>query len=342
LIGPNINLFAEVRILKVLMVTGMYPTPDRPHYGSFVASQTESLRAAGIYVDLVYPSWGAAPIRYVWGATQVFWRTLGGEYDVVHAHFGLWGWAARAQFRSPVVMSFLGDDLLGRPDGHGGKTFRSRLVVSASLLLGHVVNAVIVKSNEMATCLPGVACEVIPNGVDFERFSPRDRVSSRKELDWHPTERYVVFVANPSEQRKRFDLAQAAVRVAEKNLGRSIHLVVVSGKPPDVVALHMNAADALLLTSDWEGSPNVVKEAMACNLPVVSVAVGDVAEVIGRTVGCAISRPEVSDIAEKLNSVIESPRRTTGRSDIEHLEIGTVARRVIAVYSRLVRSADSV
>jgi glycosyltransferase involved in cell wall biosynthesis len=98
------------------------------------------------------------------------------------------------------------------------------------------------------------------------------------------------------------------------------------------VVQYMNAADALILASLWEGSPNVVKEAMACSLPVVSVAVGDVPELIGRTEGCYVAGPDARDLGEKLALAVSPRRRTTGRADIAHLEVGAVAQRIIATY----------
>lgn len=328
---PNIG----GRRLRVLHVSGMYPTNERPHWGTFVASQVESLRARGVEIDLIHPRTGSAIYRYTRGAVEVGLRTLSGKYDLVHAHFGMWGWSARAQFALPVVMSFCGDDLLGRPDGRGGRTFKSDVVVRLGQVLARTVDAVIVKSDEMAQQLPGVRCHVIPNGVSFDRFRPMDQADARRRLELDPNATYAVFIGNPAELRKRYQLAAAVVQRASELAGHDIQLLTVVQRPIDHVVAALNAADALLMTSLWEGSPNVVKEALACNLPVVSVRVGDVPELATRTDGIWLAAPTAEDLGRSLVSAIRPRRRTTARQDIAHLELDIVAERVLDVYSRV-------
>ena len=101
--------------------------------------------------------------------------------------------------------------------------------------------------------------------------------------------------------------------------------------------MYLNAADALVLTSLWEGSPNVIKEAMACNLPIVSTDVGDVKEVIGDTEGCYITSYEPSDVAGKIKLALDFGKRTNGREKIKHLEINTIAKRIIDVYNEVLQ-----
>src|SRR5438445_5474878 len=120
---------------RVLVVTGMYPTSARPHFGTFVASQVESLRSAGVQVDMVFPASGPAPWRYARSAVEVFVRTLRHRYALVHAHYGLWGWVARVQWRAPVVISFCGSDVLGGARDDGSITRWSRFVMLASRAL---------------------------------------------------------------------------------------------------------------------------------------------------------------------------------------------------------------
>ena len=113
-------------------------------------------------------------------------------------------------------------------------------------------------------------------------------------------------------------------------------LVLLTKKPHDVVPIYMSACDVLVLTSALEGSPMVIKEAMACNLPIVSVTVGDVTEVIGDTPGCTIVEREPTAIAAKLVEALRTPRRTDGRTRIDHLRHDRIASRIVEVYSHAV------
>ena len=129
-------------------------------------------------------------------------------------------------------------------------------------------------------------------------------------------------------------MIEVAVALAQEK-DPLIELVPVTGQSHDNVAVYMNACDVLLLLSDAEGSPMVVKEAMACNLPVISTRVGDVPNIIGSTNGCYLCQQDPTDVAQKLLLALNKPKRTDGRTKIEHIELGYVTRRIIAVYQKL-------
>jgi glycosyltransferase involved in cell wall biosynthesis len=176
---------------------------------------------------------------------------------------------------------------------------------------------------------------VIPNGVNFAQFRPLARVQARAALRWDPDRYYVLFSNNPQIPVKNFALAQAAIEHL-RELGMNAELVVANGLPHDTVVQYMNASNALLLSSVAEGSPNVVKEAMACNVPVVSTNVGDVADVIGKTEGCSVCSHDAEALAEGLEKALRHSKRTTGREDIQHLDSAVVAQQVINVYKKAI------
>lgn len=318
---------------RVLMVTGIYPREDRPHSGTFIKSQVDSLIAAGLEIEVIHPRPGFMPLRYVSAAVQVFLKTLTGRFDIVHGHYGLWCLAARLQWTTPIVASFLGDDLFGKllPDGRWRK--RDEPVKRVSRWLCHVVDAVIVKSEGMkkAARAPEGKVFVEPNGVDFELFRPVARADARAALGWDQDRYYVLFGNDPKRAVKNFPLAQATIeRLRER--GIPAELVVANGLPQTQVVQYLNASNALILPSFYEGSPNIVKEAMACNVPVVATDVGDVSQVIGRTGGCKVCPAEPDALAAALQEAISLVGPTTGRTDIAHLENSIVAQQVIAVY----------
>ncbi|HLJ34684.1 MAG TPA: glycosyltransferase [Ktedonobacteraceae bacterium] len=328
----------ELPPMRVLMVTGIYPTPHKPHSGTFIQSQVESLIEAGLEVEIIHPKPGFTPIRYASTALQVFRKTMAEHFDIVHGHYGLWCLASCLQWKTPVVASFLGDDVLGTPTRNATYSKKSRLVVRISQWLCHRVDAVIVKSEEMKQATRAGAAFVIPNGVDFTLFHPIPRAEARAALGWHKSRYYVLFGNNPLILRKNFALAQSAVaRLRAKGL--DIALVVATGLPQTQVVQYINASNALVLPSLAEGSPNIVKETMACNVPVIATEVGDVRQVIGHTDGCAICPPDPAAFANALEQAILRKEPTTGREDISHLDRTVVAQQVIAVYEQAIRKS---
>ncbi|HEV2424639.1 MAG TPA: glycosyltransferase [Terriglobia bacterium] len=324
---------SAVRSYRVLVVTNLWPTEADPGYGSFVQAQMESLRALGVDYDVLYVQGRESPLNYLRGVFEVRRRLQVQRYDLIHAHFGLSGWVARFQRRLPLVVSFMGDDVLGRSDRRGRITGVGRLFQVSARMLARRADAVIVKSRQMKERLGLDAVHVIPNGVDLHLFAPLDRLAARSALGLDPTRKYVIFPYSPTLPVKRFDLIEEAVRMARAT-GAGLEILQVAGEPRERMRLYLNAADVLVLASYTEGSPNAVKEAMAVNLPVISVDVGDVAEVIGRTEGCFIVPPRADAIAARIIEVCRRGSRTDGRDRIaEHYSEPAIAKRILGVYA---------
>jgi len=237
----------------------------------------------------------------------------------------------------PVVVSFLGDDLLGTPLGHGRYSKLHALIVRISRWLCGHVDAVIVKSEQMKQASRRGCGIVIPNGVDFELFRSEPRAQVRASLGWDPDRYYILFGSDPAIPRKGFHLAQEAIERLHKK-GIECELVVANGLPQTTLVHYINASNALILSSISEGSPNIVKEAMACNIPIIATRVGDVAEIIGRTEGCSICSHDPDELATGIERAIQHSGPTTGRADIAHLECSKIARQVIAVYEHVLQA----
>ena len=301
------------RPLKILIVTSIYPIPEDPGPGAFVASQVESLREAGLEVDIHFLDVRRSKWELVRGIRSI--RKIAGNYDLIHAHFGYNGIPACLQKEIPVIVSFCGTDII-----HPKLSGISRWVARRA-------DACIVKSELLLEKL-GHPAVVIPNGVDTNRFRPLPRTDARRRLGLNENQRYAIFLANPSRPEKRFDIAQAALSAARQK----IEPLVLFNRPRDEVPSYLNAANLLLLTSDHEGSPNAVKEAMACNLPIVSTDVGDVRQIVGNTHNCAITEQSPEKIAEAIETVLSDGEPSNGRNNITHLSTDTVAASVINVY----------
>jgi glycosyltransferase involved in cell wall biosynthesis len=320
--------------MKVLVVTNMYPSAERPHWGAFVRSQVESLSALGVENSLYEIEGWKSTARYAHAMRELprLARHIGA--DLVHAHYGLSGAAAATVREVPLVVSFCGDDLLGRPDAHGRMTPKSRWLVSVSRLAARRADQVIVKSEEMRKKIPEIAdVEVIPNGVDLARFNPIDRGQARAELGWPLEEAVLLFAGPPDEPRKNFPLARE-VESRLKASGRGVRLVAFHGRPQADVALAMSAADVLLLPSFHEGSPNVVKEALAMGLPVVAAPAGDCAERLHGVSPGGVAAREPEAFTRAVEQVLAAGTRSNGREHILPLEISAVARRILALYER--------
>lgn len=175
---------------------------------------------------------------------------------------------------------------------------------------------------------------ILPQGVDRDRFHPRDRDQARDELGWPKDRTIVLFAGRAESPEKRLWLAEEAMELATAQIP-NLELRVAAGVPPSQMPLHYAAADCLLHTSVSEGSPNVVKEALACNLPVVATPSGDVLELLHGVDACAVCEPAPTSIANSLIEVLGLRRGSNGRERTMHLGIDVIAQRTIESYREL-------
>ena len=323
----------------------MYPTAAVPYAGAFVAAQVESVRAAGVDVDVFHlarPEHGRNVYRGL--GERVKERVSDLEPDLVHVMYG--GVMADAVTRAirdrPVLVSFCGTDLLGgRADGILGR-LAVRYGALASRRAARRAAGIIVKSRNLFTALPREVDRsrvwIVPNGVDVSRFRPLDREACRRRLGWSLDRPHVLFPAPPARPEKRFALAEASIALVNGSTPAP-ELHALEGVPHDDVPLWLNAADAVVLTSSHEGSPNAVKEALACNVPVVSVDVGDVRERIEGIEGCFVAAPTPEDLADKLGRAITRSEPIAGRDRMVELSLERVAARLRGIYASLANGA---
>jgi glycosyltransferase involved in cell wall biosynthesis len=320
----------------ILVVTNLWPTAADPSFGSFVKAQMESLRPLGVEFDVLFINGRESKWNYLRGIRQVRKQLRAKPYDLIHAHFGLSGWVARWQFRVPIVMSFMGDDVLGRPKRSGRNTLGGHLLQISGFIFARLATAVIVKTRQMASKLRLPSAHVIPNGVDLNLFRPMEQAQARQTLGLDPGKKFVLFPYNPNEVRKRFDLIETAVSLARRQVD-GLEILKARGLPQEQLPLYMNAADVMVMASMSEGSPNAVKEAMATNLPVITVDVGDTTDLIGPTAGCHVVPREAVAMAEKIIDVCRHGGRTNGREWISKLSMEAVAQQIMDVYAATVR-----
>jgi teichuronic acid biosynthesis glycosyltransferase TuaC len=320
--------------VKLLVLTAIYPKPDRPQFGSFVRTQVLALQEAGVDVDVLVLDGPNRKLIYPRGVAQLRRAIADDPPDLVHAHYSYVGAVARTQRRVPVVLTYHGDDILGTVDANGRTRPVSRAISAGGQVLGGMVDAVIVQTKQMATRFRRPDVHVIPHEVDLRTFQPTDRAAARDELGLDPDRHYALFAAPPEIHVKNFPLAERAVAAARASLP-DLELIVVQREPQPRLALYMSACDVLAFSSWQEGSPNVVKQAMACNMPIVATDVGDVRELISATEGCHVVATEVEPFARALAAEAARRRRTDGRGAVAHLSTELVAARLVAVYEQV-------
>jgi glycosyltransferase involved in cell wall biosynthesis len=321
----------------------MWPDEERPWYGTFIKTQADSLEAIGVDLEVLPIKGYASKRAYAQAVGEVRRMTVANAYDVVHAHYGHAAVVARFQREASLVISYCGDDVLGTPSEDGGLTPRSRAEVALFRRLSHFAAATITKSQEMERALPPSRRGrnwVIPNGVDIERFKPRPRDEARAELGWALDQPIALFVGDPAIARKNHKLATAAVERAAAELP-GLRLQVAQGFTPAQIPTLMSAADALLMTSLWEGSPNVVKEAMAAELAVVAVPAGDVEERLRGVDGCFVRPYDADALGGALVEAVRHGPSPAARAAVSELSLENVARRVVETYERALNGGGS-
>ena len=244
-----------------------------------------------------------------------------GEYDLIHANYGLTAPYAVTQSKLPVVLTLWGSDVVGF-DGLVTKACAWR------------ADAVTVRSEEMRELLGRDDAYIVPSGVDLKRFRPIDRTAARERVGWEQDGIHVLFPYSPEYERKNYPLAERVVDRAERELGQAISLQTIAGVDHEEMPYYHNAADCLLLTSEHEGSPNTVKEAMACNVPVVSTDVGDVRERLDGVEPSGVGNSE-DELVNLISSTLELNGCSNSREAVAEVSWDQIGNRLTTIYSSI-------
>jgi len=305
--------------LRVLVVTNMYPDAENPDFGTFVQEQVDGLRTRGVEVDVLIVGGKRRKLSYVAGLRRFRRRMHDQQYDVIHAHYVFSGMIARLQRRSPLLVSFHGEP--------------AKVVGVLSRWLAPFVDAITVTSEAHKAQIGRPDAYVVPCGVDLGLFAPTPREEARQRLRLPQGKKLVLF-AGLVRPEKRVDIIRAAVDLVHLE-EEDVEMVIATRQPHDMMPLYMNACDVLVLASDYEGSPVVIKEAMACNLPIVSTDVGDVAQVIRGTEGCYICRQDPADMAQKIRLALARGQRTDGRRAVQSLSSDQTVGSLLCIYEKM-------
>jgi teichuronic acid biosynthesis glycosyltransferase TuaC len=300
----------------------------------FVKSQGESLVNNGVNIDYYLIDKGGIK-GYLSHIKLLKEKIKSNSYNVIHAHYTYSGWVSLlTNTKTPKLVSFMGADVYGSVNANGKKNIKAYFNYTLSKLIQPFIGHIIAKSKHLQSYIYiKKKSSVIPNGVNFKKYKIIPQEEARNTLNINPIKKQILFLGNKKNPRKNYKLLEKAFEVIKDE---NVELMDINYPiKPDLVPTYINASDVVILTSYLEGSPNVIKEAMACSCPIVSVDVGDVKEVISNTKGCYISKYEYKDLADKILKAITFKGKTTGRVDVKHLEINNIAKKIINIYDDL-------
>lgn len=314
-------LLEEERIFKLMKV--LFVSSGNSKYGivPFIKSQGESLIANGVKLEY-FTIKGKGIIGYLKSVFPLRKTITSKKYDIIHAHYSLTAFIASFSLfflKIPLIVSLMGSDV-------NSNYFEKILIKLFNSLFW---NSVVVKSEDMKNKIKLKDAEIIPNGIDFSIFKPLNQLEARDKVGFDKNKKQVLWLADPNRYVKNIDLAKKAFSLVKEN---SCELKIVHGIRHDEIPIYLNACDLLLLTSRWEGSPNVIKEAMACNLPIVTTNVGDVELIINYTEGCFVVDQNVNEMALAIRECIAFNDRTKGRGKVKWLDSNLIAKKLINIY----------
>lgn len=308
-------------MMKVLFVA----SGNHGEISPIVKSQGDSLAKIGIEIDYFLIK-GKGIRGYLNQIRPLRRYCQENKFDVIHAHFSYSAYLVSLTGEKPIVVSLMGDDVKA-------SKLNGLLIRICSMVF--CWSEMIVKSNDMLKDLNiWRRVHVVPNGVDLELYVQMEKAVCMGRLRWKNGIKHVLFPANPERQVKDFPLAQAVV----DKLGGRVELHVFNNVEQRETVWHYNAADAILLTSIWEGSPNVIKEALACGCPIVSVDVGDVRERLDGVDGCYVANTrDPEELASLLNMALTFEKKTKGREKIieDKLDSKQVAKQLKSIYEKV-------
>lgn len=314
--------------MKVLHITNNYPTEKFPIFGIFVKEQIDSLSRIGIDNDVFFINGREnGKKEYINSIFRLRKHLKTKNYDIIHCHHAYSAVVLFFTFRScryKTIISYQND-----PIKEGGSfLYRYLRLFSDAIILKNYDQKFVSKKTFY-----------LPNGVDIDFFKPYDKHRCKIELNLNPEFNYILFMDSYKRRRqKRIDRFNETISILKQN-GNPLNVqpLILTNTDRQLIPYYINASTLHLLTSDFEGSPNSVKECLACNTKVVSTPVGNVEDLIGDVPGCYISPSfDPSSLAEL---VIKSIKFSDfqGRSKLidKNFDIESVALRIEKIYKSL-------
>ena len=289
----------------------------------FIAVQMDSLKEQGVEVSL-FRLIGRGIKGYMRAIFQLRQMLKNVQADIIHAHYSLCGymaWIASIGLSCKVIVSLMGSDMTHIP--------------LIRFFANYCWDATIVKSQEMHDAIGLSFVQIVPNGVALNKMLLIEKNEARRICHFQTDKKYVIWCSRVDREEKNYPLAQKAIEMLNDD---NVILYPVQDVPHHMINAYMCAADMLLLTSKREGSPNVIKEAMACNIPIVSTSVGDVQWLLHDLDGAYIAQSQTpEDVCECITKALNYNGVVLGRERLKQIGLSTdrVAFKIIEIYNQI-------
>lgn len=307
--------------MRILIVASY----NKKRFAPFIVEQAQALESTGCKIDY-FGLQGKGLKGYLKNLPALKQKIKQFQPDVIHAHYGLSGLLANLQRKVPVVTTYHGSDINDR-----------KVLPFSKMAMRLSAWNIFVSRKTFEIASPKRKYSLLPCGIDLSDLQLTEKSEARRRMGLNAYMRYVLFAGAFDNAVKNASLAKEVVALLRDD---NVVLLELNGYTRDEVTLLMCAADVFLMTSVSEGSPQVIKEAMACGCPIVSVDVGDVKERIEGVQGCFVSPlndPKI--IGSLLGEALLFEGKTNGRERIiaDNLDNRRVAERIIDVYNAIIK-----
>lgn len=289
---------------------------------AFIYDQVEAIKANSPTIEFGYFFIrGKGYFGYLGNLRQLRLELKNGKYDFIHAHSGDSIFLANLQRIVPVIGTFHGSDL---------NRSKNRMLSNIGNILSK--KSIVVSKNLLNKLWSTRKVSVIPCGVDFGLFYPENKQEVRTRLDISDDKKLLLFASSFNNKVKNYDLLKEALYNIEIH---EIETLELTGYERNQVRDLMNAVDVCVLTSFSEGSPQFIKEAMACNKPIVATNVGDIKNMIGNTEGCFVTSFEADVVRDCIVKALRFNGETNGRYRIRELDNKLISQKIVSVYESI-------
>ena len=288
----------------------------------FVKEQAQSLVKKGVVIDFFLIK-GRGLFGYLRNYFYLLDKLKNNKYDILHAHYGLSGLLATMQLSVPVIITFHGSDI----------NMKKNYIFSRIASKLSTVNIFVHPKLSEKLKVYREPLNIIPCGVNDDLFFPIPKSEAKLKLGWKAETRYVLFSSAFDNKIKNVSLANSALSQID-----NYQLIELKGYKKEQINLLLNASDLLLVTSFSETGPIIVKEALACNCPIVSTDVGDVKKLTNNIRNCYMTSYEANDVMRKINLVLMKSKRTNGRKVIKDFTLDKIAIKILPIYKSVLKN----